>query len=86
MDSKFIGSNIAHQSRYELIHTTLVYFLKTGKMQGGYRLKLIPHDEDDIVRVITTGNSYEAVKTVTKQGSRKAMENSMKKQNLLALL
>lgn len=29
MDSKLIGSNIACQSRYELIHTTLVKFLKT---------------------------------------------------------
>ena len=29
MDSKLIGSNIARQSRYELIHTTLVRFLKT---------------------------------------------------------
>ena len=28
MDSKFIDSNIARQSRYELIHTTLVKFLK----------------------------------------------------------
>lgn len=37
MDSKLIGSNIACQSRYELIHTTLVKFLKTGKMQGGCR-------------------------------------------------
>ena len=27
MDSKLIGSNIARQSRYELIHTTLVKFL-----------------------------------------------------------
>ena len=29
MDSKLIGSNIARQSRYELIHTTLLKFLKT---------------------------------------------------------
>ena len=29
MDGKLIGSNIARQSRYELIHTTLVKFLKT---------------------------------------------------------
>lgn len=29
MDGKLIGSNIAPQSRYELIHTTLVKFLKT---------------------------------------------------------
>ena len=29
MDSKLIDSNIARQSRYELIHTTLVKFLKT---------------------------------------------------------
>ena len=72
MDSKLIGSNIARQSRYELIHTTLVKFLKTGKMQGGCRWELIPHDEDGLtVREIATGNTYEAVKAVTKQGSRK---------------
>ena len=29
MDSKLNGSNIVRQSRYELIHTTLVKFLKT---------------------------------------------------------
>ena len=34
--------------------------------------KLIPHDEDGLtVREIATGNTYEAVKAVTKQGSRK---------------
>ena len=50
MDSKLIGSNIARQSRYELI----------------------PHDEDGLtIREIATGNTYEAVKAVTKQGSRK---------------
>ena len=46
--------------------------LKTGKMQGGCRWKLIPHDEDGLtIREIATGNTYEAVKAVTKQGSRK---------------
>ncbi len=30
MDSKLIGSNIARQSRYELIHTTLVKFLNNS--------------------------------------------------------
>ena len=46
--------------------------LKTGKMQGGCRWKLIPHDEDGLtVREIATGNTYEAVKAVTKQGNRK---------------
>ena len=46
--------------------------LKTGKMQGGCRWELIPHDEDGLtVREIATGNTYEAVKAVTKQGSRK---------------
>lgn len=50
MDSKLIDSNIAHQSRYELI----------------------PHDEDGLtIREIATGNTYEIVKTITKQGSRK---------------
>jgi hypothetical protein len=32
MDSKLIGSNIACQSRYELIHTTLVKFLKANTL------------------------------------------------------
>jgi hypothetical protein len=32
MDSKLIGSNIARQSRYELIHTTLVKFLKANDL------------------------------------------------------
>ena len=46
--------------------------LKTGKMQGGCRWELIPHDEDGLtVREITTGNTYEAIKAVTKQGNRK---------------
>ena len=46
--------------------------LKTGKMQGGCRWELIPHDEDGLtVREIATGNTYEAVKAVTKQGNRK---------------
>lgn len=48
--------------------------LKTGKMQGGCRWELIPHDEDGLtVREIATGNTYEAVKAVTKQGSRKRL-------------
>lgn len=46
--------------------------LKTGKMQGGCRWELIPHGEDGLtVRKIATGNTYEAVKAVTKQGNRK---------------
>ena len=46
--------------------------LKTGKMQGGCRWELIPHDEDGLtIREIATGNTYEAVKAVTKQSSRK---------------
>ena len=46
--------------------------LKTGKMQGGCRWELIPHDEERLtVREIATGNTYEAVKAVTKQGTRK---------------
>ena len=32
MDSKLIDSNIARQSRYELIHTTLVKFLKANNL------------------------------------------------------
>lgn len=32
MDSKLIGSSIARQSRYELIHTTLVKFLKANSL------------------------------------------------------
>ena len=44
--------------------------LKTGKMQGGNRWELITHGEDGLtVREIATGNTYEAVKAVTKQGS-----------------
>ena len=46
--------------------------LKTDKMQGGSRWELIPHDEDGLtVREIATGNTYEAVKAVTKHDSRK---------------
>ena len=46
--------------------------LKTGKMQGGCRWELILHDEDGLtVREIATGNTYEAVKAVTRQGTRK---------------
>lgn len=46
--------------------------LKTGKMQGGCRWELIPHDEDGLtIREIATGNTYEAVKAVTRQGNRK---------------
>ena len=45
--------------------------LKTGKMQGGCRWELIPHDEDGLtIREIATGNTYEAVKAVTMHGSR----------------
>ena len=46
--------------------------LKTGKMQGGCRWELIPHDVDGLtVREVATGNTYEAVKAVTRQGTRK---------------
>ena len=46
--------------------------LKTGKMQGGCRWELIPHDEDGFtIREIATGNTYEAIKAVTRQGNRK---------------
>ena len=46
--------------------------LKTGKMQGGCRWELIPHDEDGLtVREIATGGTFEAVKAVTNQGTRK---------------
>lgn len=46
--------------------------LKIGKMQGGRRWELIAHDEDGLtVREVATGNTYEAIKAVTKQGSRK---------------
>ena len=47
--------------------------LKTGKMQGGARWELIPHDHDDglTVREIATGKTYEAVKAKTMQGKRK---------------
>lgn len=39
MDSKLIGSNIARQSRYELIHTTLVKFLKTCTLSDLFQEK-----------------------------------------------
>lgn len=43
--------------------------LKTGKMQGGCRWELIPHDEDGLtIREIATGNTYEAVRIVTRKG------------------
>lgn len=47
--------------------------LKTGKMQGGARWELIPHEHDDglTVREIATGKTYEAVKAKTAQGKRK---------------
>lgn len=46
--------------------------LKTGKMQGGCRWELIPHGEDGLtVREIATGNTFEAVRAVTNQGTRK---------------
>ena len=46
--------------------------LKTGKMQGGCRWELIPHDKDGLTVIeITTGNTYEAVKAITRQGNRK---------------
>ena len=44
--------------------------LKTGKMQGGARWELIPHEHDDglTVREITTGKTFEAVKSVNQKG------------------
>ena len=43
--------------------------LKTGRMQGGNRWLLTPHDADGLTVVDTrTGLTYEAVKAVTKQG------------------
>jgi hypothetical protein len=45
--------------------------LKTGKMQGGNRWALIPHDGDRLTVVEkTTGRTFEAVKAVTNQGKR----------------
>lgn len=46
--------------------------LKTGKMQGGCRWELTPHDGNGLtVRERETGNVYEAVMAVTRQGTRK---------------
>ena len=46
--------------------------LKTGRMQGGNRWVLTPHDGDGLTVVDTrTGIAYEAVKAVTRQGKRK---------------
>ena len=44
--------------------------LKTGKMQGGARWELIPHEHDDglTVREIATGKTFEAVKSVNQKG------------------
>ena len=44
--------------------------LKTGKMQGGARWELIPHELDDglTVREIATGRTFEAVNSVTQKG------------------
>ncbi len=44
--------------------------LKTGKMQGGARWELVPHEHDDglTVREIATGKTYEAVKSKTLKG------------------
>ena len=37
-------------------------YKRQGKMQGGCRWELIPHDEDGLtIREIATGNTYEAV-------------------------
>lgn len=46
--------------------------LKTGKMQGGARWELVPHEHDNglTVREIATGKTYEAVKARTNQGKR----------------
>ena len=44
---------------------------RTGEREGGCKGDLIPHDEDGLtVREMATGNTYEAGKAVTKQGSR----------------
>lgn len=44
--------------------------LKTGKMQGGARWELVPHEHDDglTVREFATGKTYEAVKSKTLKG------------------
>lgn len=44
--------------------------LNTGKMQGGPRWELIPHEHDDgmTVREIATGDTYEAVKSKSRNG------------------
>ena len=65
-------SNGASASRTFLRIFGLLVGEKHDAMLYANANNLIPHDEDGLtVREIATGNTYEAVKAVTKQGSRK---------------
>ena len=55
MDSKLIGSNIACQSRYELIHTTLVKFLKANslsRLSAGQQEQARSYMEEDSSKTV----------------------------------
>ena len=60
MDSKLIGSNIARQSRYELIHTTLVKFLKTCTLT-----RLSPMQEEQANEYLTEDSSKTVYRSVS---------------------
>lgn len=66
MDSKLIGSDIARQSRYELIHTTLVKFLKTCTLT-----RLSPKQEEQANEYLTEDSS----KTVYRSDSDTLQSN-----------
>ena len=60
---KYSDPNSWHNQFYSLVTTKIdeeiFKPLFPGKMQGGYRWELIPHDEDGLtIREIATGNTY----------------------------
>ena len=55
MDSKLIGSNIARQSRYELIHTTLAKFLKA------VTLSCLSHEQQEQAKAYVEEDSSKTV-------------------------
>ena len=63
MDSKLIGSNIARQSCYELIHTTLVKFLKTCTLSD-----LSPEKEELAKEYLKEDSSKHAFRSLPREG------------------
>ena len=60
MDSKLIGSNIARQSRYELIHSTLVKFLKGNvldRLPDDIRLQADAYLKEDSSKTVYRSDS-----------------------------